>query len=92
MSPVNEAANRIRDALVAGVNTEALDLARQAIDADPAAPEYAYLGALACVRMGAIGDAERWLRPVDLAQLPDTPAIRGMLAKVSHLVRVIETK
>ena len=27
-----------------------------------------------------------------VAQLPDTPAIRGMLAKVSHLVRVIETK
>jgi large subunit ribosomal protein L30 len=27
-----------------------------------------------------------------IAQLPDTPAIRGMLAKVSHLVRVIETK
>jgi large subunit ribosomal protein L30 len=27
-----------------------------------------------------------------IAQLPDTPAIRGMLAKVSHLVRVIEAK
>src|SRR4029078_3650663 len=25
-----------------------------------------------------------------VAQLPDTPATRGMLAKVSHLVRVIE--
>ena len=27
-----------------------------------------------------------------VAQLPDTPAIRGMLAKVSHLVRVLETQ
>jgi large subunit ribosomal protein L30 len=27
-----------------------------------------------------------------VAQLPDTPATRGMLAKVSHLVRVIEAK
>ena len=26
-----------------------------------------------------------------VAQLPDTPATRGMLAKVGHLVRVIET-
>ena len=25
-----------------------------------------------------------------IAQMPDTPATRGMLAKVSHLVRVIE--
>ena len=24
------------------------------------------------------------------AELPDTPAIRGMIAKVSHLVRVVE--
>ena len=27
-----------------------------------------------------------------VAQLPDTPATRGMLAKVGHLVCVIETK
>ena len=27
-----------------------------------------------------------------VVQLPDTPATRGMLAKVSHLVRVIEAK
>jgi large subunit ribosomal protein L30 len=25
-----------------------------------------------------------------VAQLPDTPAVRGMIAKVSHLVRVLE--
>jgi large subunit ribosomal protein L30 len=25
-----------------------------------------------------------------VAQLPDTPQVRGMIAKVSHLVRVVE--
>jgi large subunit ribosomal protein L30 len=27
-----------------------------------------------------------------VAELPDTPATRGMLAKVKHLVRVVEDK
>ena len=27
-----------------------------------------------------------------IAELPDTPAIRGMIAKVQHLVRVVEGK
>ena len=27
-----------------------------------------------------------------VAQLPDTPQVRGMIAKVSHLVRVVEGK
>ena len=27
-----------------------------------------------------------------VAELPDTPQIRGMIAKVSHLVRVVEGK
>ena len=27
-----------------------------------------------------------------VAQVPDTPAIRGMLAKVKHLVRILEPK
>jgi large subunit ribosomal protein L30 len=27
-----------------------------------------------------------------VAQVPDTPAIRGMLAKVKHLLRILETK
>jgi large subunit ribosomal protein L30 len=27
-----------------------------------------------------------------VAELPDTPQVRGMIAKVSHLVRVVEGK
>ena len=27
-----------------------------------------------------------------VAQVPDTPAIRGMLTKVKHLVRILKTK
>ena len=27
-----------------------------------------------------------------IAELPDTPAIRGMVSKVAHLVRLVESK
>jgi len=27
-----------------------------------------------------------------VAELPDTPAVRGMIAKVQHLVQVVEAK
>jgi len=27
-----------------------------------------------------------------VAELPDTPAVRGMVSKVAHLVRVLESK
>jgi large subunit ribosomal protein L30 len=27
-----------------------------------------------------------------IAELPDTPAVRGMVSKVAHLVRVLDTK
>jgi hypothetical protein len=39
-----------------------------------------------------VGWTENLNRIRRIALLPDTPAIRRMLAKVSHLVRVIETK
>ena len=61
----------IREALDSGLNTEALDLARKAVLEDPDAAEPHYLGALACVRMGAISEAERWLAPVDRDRLGD---------------------
>ncbi len=56
---------RIRDALHAGLNTEALDLAREAIFESPEAAEPRYVAALASIRMGAITQAERWLAPID---------------------------
>ena len=65
------ACTRIRDALDAGLNTEALDLARKAVLDNPGAAAPRYLGALACARMGAIDEAERWLAPLDREQLGD---------------------
>ena len=60
---LGDTAPDIRDALNGGRNAEALDLARQAMLADPRSAELAYLGALASARMGATGEAERWLGP-----------------------------
>ncbi len=77
----------IRDALDAGLNTEALDLARKAVLDNPGAAEPRYLGALACARMGAIDEAERWLAPIDREQLGDSPlaaevwSLAGRIAK-----------
>jgi len=77
----------IREALDAGLNTEALDLARKAALDDPSAADPHYLGALACVRMGAISEAERWLAGVDRGQLgegslaADVWSLAGRIAK-----------
>ena len=62
----------IRAALDAGFNTEALDLARSARFADPGSAEADYLGALACARMGAIDEAEKWLARVDRERIADS--------------------
>lgn len=76
----------IREALDAGLNTEALDLARQAASGSPDA-EIRYLGALACARLGALDDAERWLAPVDRESLGDSAlavevwSLAGRIAK-----------
>ena len=78
---------KIREALNAGLNTEALDLARTARPAPSDAAEIHYLGALACARMGAIDEAEQWLAQVDRAQLGDGPlaaevwSLTGRIAK-----------
>lgn len=77
----------IREALNAGLNTEALDLARQAMVDSPQSAELHYLGALASARMGAISEAERWLEQVDREHLGDNPiagevwGLAGRIAK-----------
>ena len=63
----------VRAALNAGLNVQALDLARDATGAEgPQAAEIAYLGALACARMDAIDEAEKWLARIDRAPLCDS--------------------
>jgi class 3 adenylate cyclase/tetratricopeptide (TPR) repeat protein len=77
----------IREALHAGLNTEALDLARKATLGRENAAEIHYLGALACARMGAIGEAEKWLARVDRDELGGSPlaaevwSLAGRIAK-----------
>lgn len=79
--------SRIREALHAGLNTEALDLARKARPDRSNAAEIHYLGALACARMGATGEAEKWLTQVDRTQLGNSPlaaevwSLAGRIAK-----------
>jgi hypothetical protein len=79
--------SKIREALDAGLNTEALDLARQAAAGDPHSPEVGYLGALASARMGATGEAERWLAQIDRDALGGSPlatevwSLTGRIAK-----------
>jgi class 3 adenylate cyclase/tetratricopeptide (TPR) repeat protein len=66
-------APEIRAALNAGLNAQALDLARGAL-VDGAKPaEVLYLGALASARMGAIGEAEQWLAQIDRESLGSSP-------------------
>ena len=84
---LSETATAIREALNAGLNAQALDLA-QAAESDSENPaEVHYLGALASARMGAIGEAERWLREIDRESLGTSPlavevwSLAGRLAK-----------
>lgn len=80
-------ASKIRVALDAGLNTEALDLVRKARPDGSNAAELHYLGALACARMGAVGEAEKWLARVDRDQLGNSPlaaevwSLAGRIAK-----------
>lgn len=64
---------RLREALDAGRNTEALDLARQAALHVAPAAELLSLGALASSQMGAIGRAEKWPAGIDRSALGDAP-------------------
>lgn len=84
---MSDTASKIREALHAGLNTEALDLARQATPDGENAADIQYLGALACARMGAIGEAEKWLARVDRDALGGSPqaaevwSLAGRIAK-----------
>ncbi len=78
---------KIRETLHAGLNTEALDLARKARPDGSNEAEIQYLGALACARMGAVGEAEKWLARVDRGHLSSSPlaaevwSLAGRIAK-----------
>jgi hypothetical protein len=77
----------IREALDAGLNLQALDLARSARFGHAGSAEISYLGALASARMGAIDEAERWLADIDRASLGDSAltvdawSLAGRIAK-----------
>jgi tetratricopeptide (TPR) repeat protein len=68
---LSDIASGIREALNAGLNAQALDLARGATIDVANADEIRYLGALASARMGAIDEAEKWLAQVDRETLRD---------------------
>jgi len=70
---LSDAATTIREALNAGINAQALDLARAAIGDDADSAEIRYLGALASARMGAIAEADKWLADVDRESLGNSP-------------------
>ena len=84
---MSDGASTIRAALDAGLNAQALDLARSATADAATAPEIHYLGALTSARMGAIGEAEKWLAQIDPESLGDSPlavevwSLAGRIAK-----------
>ena len=84
---MSDIASEIRAALHAGLNAEALDLARNATPGRPAAAEIQYLGALACARMGAIDEAGKRLAHIDRGALGNSPlaaevwSLAGRIAK-----------
>jgi class 3 adenylate cyclase/tetratricopeptide (TPR) repeat protein len=81
------AAAEIRQAIDAGLNPQALDLARNSLADAGNAAEIRYLGALASARMGAIDEAEKWLAGIDHESLHDSPlavevwSLAGRIAK-----------
>lgn len=84
---MSDVAAGIREALNAGLNSEALDRARRARAEDSAAQELDYLAALACARMGATAEAEKWLNRIDREALGDSElaaevwSLAGRIAK-----------
>jgi class 3 adenylate cyclase/tetratricopeptide (TPR) repeat protein len=92
-SPVGPPRNlvaTIRAALKAGLNAQALDLARSATADGTDTAEIHYLGALASARMGAIGEAEKWLSQIDREPLGTSPlavevwSLAGRIAKEKY--------
>ena len=84
---MSDAASTIREALNAGLNAQALDLARAAIVDDAGSAEIRHLGALASARMGAIAEADKWLAEIDREALGNSPlavdvwSLSGRIAK-----------
>jgi class 3 adenylate cyclase len=84
---LSKPATAIREALNAGLNVQALDLARAAAAVDVTDPEIDYLAALASARLGALDEAEKWLAGIDRASLGDAPlavevwSLAGRIAK-----------
>ena len=84
---MSDAASTIREALNAGLNAQALDLARGAAAGNVADPEIDYLAALASARLGAVAEAERRLAEIDRDSLGASPlavevwSLAGRIAK-----------
>jgi imidazolonepropionase-like amidohydrolase len=84
---LSDTVTEIREAIDAGLNTQALDLARAAAADGAATAEIAYLAALASARMGAVDEAEKRLSAIDRDALGDSPlavevwGLRGRIAK-----------
>jgi tetratricopeptide (TPR) repeat protein len=84
---LSDAATAVREALNAGLNAQALDLARSAAADNAADPEIAYLAALASARLGAIDEAEKRLAEIDRDSLGRSPlavevwSLAGRIAK-----------
>lgn len=84
---MGDAPSAIREALNAGLNVQALDLARSAKSGPADSPEIRYLAALASARMGAIDEAEKSLAEVDREALGRGPlavevwSLAGRIAK-----------
>ncbi|HEX4885261.1 MAG TPA: adenylate/guanylate cyclase domain-containing protein [Casimicrobiaceae bacterium] len=82
-----DATAAVRQALHEGLPAIALDRVRAAMVVEAESPELAFLGALACARMGAMREAEAWLARVDADRLApgalatDVWALAGRIAK-----------
>ena len=90
VAPPHELVATIRATLNAGLNAQAFDLARGATSESTHTAEIQYLGALASARMGAIGEAEKWLAQIDREPLGDSPlavevwSLAGRIAKEKY--------
>jgi class 3 adenylate cyclase/tetratricopeptide (TPR) repeat protein len=84
---MSDSAAAIRESLNAGLNTDALDRARELALSSAQIVEPSYLAALACARMGAINEAEKWLNRIDRDELGESPlavdvwSLAGRIAK-----------
>ncbi len=84
------AVERIRAALDAGLTIEAFDLARKASAQEPDDPHFLYLGALACVRLGALREANTLIERISTLDVKspelafEACCLAGRMAKESY--------